>query len=124
LAGESDETLPVTELDYRSPTGELLLSVVEQGTASPTTARISIRHAGGKFHAPPGSLYRLLNNDLHFYARGQVRLALPEGHYQVKAARGPEYRLATAEFDVQAGRPTAVSVELVRWTDQQAAGWV
>lgn len=123
LDSRRDEFVDVREFDYRRPTGEMALKIVESGRPAPS-ARVSIRHSAGKFHAPPGALYRLLNSDMHFYARGQAGFVLPEGHYQLKVARGPEYRVALSEFDVRAGQVSDVSVELVRWTDQRAEGWV
>jgi len=87
------------------------------------TARIAIRRADGSFHAPPGSLYRLLRGDLHFCARHEARLELPEGHYRIKAARGPEYPLARSEFDIRPGQTTMLILEMGRRTHQEARRW-
>jgi TolB protein len=122
-ADRSEQVLQVDRRDFRAPTGQLDLTVVDQTDGLVTTARTSIRHAGGKFHAPPGSLYRLLRDDLHFSLEGLARIELPAGRYQLKAAKGPEYRVARAEFEIQAGETTAIKVELVRWTNQPARGW-
>ena len=96
----------VVRRDFRAPTGQLDLTVLGKDDGMVTTARTSIRHAGGKFHAPPGALYRLQGDDLHFYAEGLARIELPAGRYQLKAAKGPEYRVARAEFEVKAGETT------------------
>jgi TolB protein len=120
---KSEQVLKVSRCDYRAPSGQLDLTVVDTADGLVTTSRTSIRHAGGKFHAPPGALYRLLRDDLHFYAEGLERIELPEGHYQLKAAKGPEYRVARAEFEVKAGQTTSLKVALTRWTDQAARDW-
>jgi hypothetical protein len=122
-ADNSEQVLQVVRRDFRTPTGQLDLTVVGQADGLVTTARTSIRHAGGKFHAPPGALYRLLRDDLHCYVEGLARIELPAGRYQLKAAKGPEYRVARAEFEITAGETTSLKVELARWTDQAARNW-
>jgi len=123
LASGKEEILEAATLDYRRPTGRLDLSLVDAAGRSPLAARVAIRHAGGKYHAPPGSLYRLLKRDLHFYADGRAALDLPEGRYELSVARGPEYRIARATIEVRPGRTTTQTVALERWTDQRARGW-
>jgi hypothetical protein len=123
IATAKEETLEVTALDYRRPAGRLVLRLADAGDGSPLSARVALRHAEGKYHAPPGALYRLLRGDLHFYAFDRAELELPEGHYQAKVARGPEYQITRAEFDVRPGATTELTVRLERWTDQRALGW-
>ena len=121
-SGEED-TLAVHRREFRRPTGTLRLIIREHGADTPSTARVSIRHADGSYHVPPGSLYRLLRGDLHFYAHDAAQLELPEGHYTIKAARGPEYRVTRREFDIRHGQTTTLGLGLERWTDQAAHGW-
>jgi hypothetical protein len=123
IATAKEDVLEVTALDYRRPTGRLVLRLAEAGDGSPLTARVAIRHSGGKYHAPPGALYRLLRGDLHFYAFDRAELELPEGQYQAKVARGPEYRIARLEFAIRPGATTELTVTPERWTDQRALGW-
>jgi TolB protein len=130
-ADNSEQVLQVVRRDFRTPTGQLDLTVVSQADGLVTTARTLIRSLGaglptptpGKFHAPPGALYRLLRDDLHFYVEGLARIELPAGRYQLKAAKGPEYRVARAEFVIKAEETTSLKVELARWTDQAARDW-
>jgi hypothetical protein len=122
-AGGGEQVLQVTRRDFRAATGELDLTVMDRADGLVTTARTAIRQDGGPFHAPPGALYRLQGEDLHFYAEGFARLELPAGHYRLKAARGPEYRVARADFLIRAGERTSLKVELARWTDQASQGW-
>jgi hypothetical protein len=119
----SEQVLQVANREFRVPTGLLDLTVVSKSDGLVTTARASIRHAGGKFHAPPGALYRLLRDDLHFYVEGLDRITLPAGRYQLKVAKGPEYHVAKTELEIKDGQTTALKVELERWTDQAARDW-
>lgn len=119
----SEQVVKVTRRDFRAPTGQLDLTVVGKVEGMVTIARVTIRDENGKFHAPPGALYRLQGHDLHFYAEGLERIELPAGRYQLKAARGPEYRVAKSEFEIKAGETTAVKVEMERWIDQPKRGW-
>jgi hypothetical protein len=119
----SEQILPVDRRDYRAPTGQLDLTIVSKSDGLVTTARASIRHADGKFHAPPGALYRLLRDDLHFYVEGLARIELPAGGYQIKVAKGPEYRVAKAAFEIRGGATTTLKVELERWCDQAGRNW-
>jgi hypothetical protein len=118
-----DEILSISRRDFRRPTGRLDLNLSEKDDGMPLTARVVIRHADGPFHAPPGSLYRLLRGDLHFYARHRAGMELPEGRYQLKAARGPEYGVTRMEFEIRAGQTTTLAVEMGRWTHQESRGW-
>jgi hypothetical protein len=123
LASGKEETLEVEGQDHRRPTGRLALGLVGASDRSPLVARVSVRSEGGKFHAPPGSLYRVLKGDLHFYADGRAAFDLPEGRYEATVARGPEYRVARVAFEVRPGTTTTQTVALERWTDQRARGW-
>jgi hypothetical protein len=116
-------TLEISQRDFQTPAGSLKLKVVDKASGQPVTARISLQHSGGKYHAPPGSLYRLLNNEMHFYAEGRAECELPVGRYRVNIARGPEYRIARSEMEIRPDQTTTATVELDRWTDQQALGW-
>jgi hypothetical protein len=102
----------------------LRLDVVEGDDETRTTARVVIRHSGGKFHAPPGALYRVLGTDLHSYIHDGAEFALPAGRYTVKAMRGMECRTAAASFEIRAGETTAPRLKLARWTHQRELGWI
>lgn len=118
-----DVWLEVSRLDYRQPVGSLEVQVVDKDSGQPVTARVWVQHTDGKFHAPVGSLYRLLNNDMHFYAEGREELAVPVGQYSLAVARGPEYRIARRDVEIRPGETTAINIEVERWTDQRQRGW-
>src|SRR5439155_17628898 len=108
----SEAAVRFDAIDYRRPTGTLRLRVVDAATRAPVVARLSLKQVGGKFHAPPGSLYRSLRGASHFYAEQAAELAVPAGTYRLMAYRGPEYRVAPREITVAAGETREVTVEL------------
>jgi hypothetical protein len=122
LASGQEQLVAPTKRNFGAPTGTLQLNVVEADGA-PTTARVVLRHQDGKFHAPPGSLYRVLGGDMHFYMDGQERVELPIGQYTVVASRGPEHRQARQSFTIAAGDTKKLTLTLERWTNQRAEGW-
>jgi hypothetical protein len=123
IARGSTNWLAISQLDFRQATGRLDLKLLDGTGGKPITGRTAIRHADGKFHAPPGSLYRLWAGDLHVYVEGQAAWALPVGTYELKVTRGPEYPVVRVPCEVRAGETTSLTVPLERWTDQRAHGW-
>lgn len=58
-----------------------------------------------------------------FYVEGVARASLPAGRYRVTASRGIEYRLASAQVQVEAGQLARVELAPERWIDMPALGW-
>lgn len=58
-----------------------------------------------------------------FYVNGRYRAQLPEGHYQLIAARGLEYHVAQQPFSVRANQTENIRITLRRWTDMAAKKW-
>jgi len=123
LRSGDESTVGITGLDFAAPTGTLKVSVVEKGTGKPLVARVALREHDGKPLAPPGSLYRLSGDQMHFYCDRVAELVVPAGKIHLYAYRGIEYRMAHAEVEVAAGKPSELRVELERWTDPPARGW-
>eukprot|EP00913_Durusdinium_trenchii_P010929 g10258.t1 len=122
---KSGETRPVriTGLDYRTPTGQLTVTINDKTTGDPVTARVSIERKNGKFHAPPGALYRVLKGYGHFYANGKAELHLPAGDYQLKVFRGPEYHVLYREFTIKPGKKHTETLAATRWVHNARRGW-
>ncbi len=118
-----DATVTIKALDFRSPMGTLRLKPTDKQTGRSTTARVSLRQTGGKFYAPPGALYRLLDDYAHFYSAGETELSLPAGEYSLRAFHGPEYRVSHVAFTIATGQTKDLSVELDRWTNPAERGW-
>jgi hypothetical protein len=121
-SGEETMVLLAT-MDFRRPTGKLRLVIKDSTSGKPTIARISLRESGGRFYAPPGSLYRWLRERGHFYCDKVAELTVPAGTYQLTGYRGPEYKVASREIIVRAGESQDVTVDMERWTHLAQEGW-
>ncbi len=121
LTDGADHAVHVERLEFRRPTGRVKIQVTDRG--QPATARLSVVQADGKLSAPPGSLYRLLNDVGHFYCEHSAEWTLPAGKYKVRAFHGLEFRPLTREFEVARNGVTDVAIELDRWTDPASLGW-
>ncbi len=123
LTTEVDQTLAVSQTDYRTPTGTLALKILDVGKNEPVTARVSIEHLGGKFYAPPNALYRALGSTAHFYCDKEASWELPAGNYTLRAWRGPEYRSMSFSFKIEPGKALEQVVQLERFANPAASGW-
>lgn len=124
LATNEEQIVAPTELDFGSPTGRLQLRARLQDGHAGVVARVVLRHADGKYHAPPGSLYRVYGNELHFYVDQHAELTLPAGEYTLKAWHGPEFVPVTRKLTIRENVTASETVDLARWTDQQADDWI
>jgi len=118
-----ERLVAVDRLDFRKPTGTIRLQVRDAGARKPIIARISLKKDKGKYHAPPGSLYRILRDYGHFYCDGSAEWSVPAGKYRLRAFRGPEYKPADQVIDIVAGQTSELTVDLERWTHQAKEGW-
>ncbi len=112
------------KLDWSANDGDVTIQITEGPQNKLVPARIVIQEDDGKFVAPRGSLYRMLNGELHFYTHGDIHLELPSSVYTLKVFRGPEYKPEITKFSVTTAEVTGVHVKLERWTNQRADGWV
>jgi hypothetical protein len=122
-ASGEETTVRFDKMDYRRPTGVLKLVVKDGATGKPTIARISLKEDKGRFHAPPGSLYRSLRGRGHYYCDKRAEFTVPAGTYRLTAYRGPEYKVQSSEIVVKAGQAREVTVELERWIHLAKSGW-
>ncbi len=60
----------------------------------------------------------------HFYASGPVTAELPPGRYSLRVFKGIEYRVARREVELRRGETARLTVELDRWIDRPAEGWL
>jgi hypothetical protein len=115
-----EQTLSISGLDHRRPTGTLKLHTADKATGQAMVARVAIVEKGGKFHAPPGAMFRIDRGAGHFYCRDAAELRLPAGEYQIRFFRGPEYRTVRRTVRIDADKTADVSVALERWIDAAA----
>lgn len=121
LLDDSDRVVKVDRLEFGRPTGRLKVSTVDQSW--PATVRLSVTQVDGKLSAPPGSLYRTLNDYGHFYCEQSAEWSLPAGKYRVRAFHGLEYRPESCEIEITADQVTDVTLQLERWAELPKRGW-
>ncbi|MCZ6671878.1 MAG: CehA/McbA family metallohydrolase [Verrucomicrobia bacterium] len=115
-----EKWVPIHGIDFGVEEGTLDLEVFENG--APTVARISLRKIGGKFHSPPGSLYRFTLGIGHFYT-DSASFSVPAGNYKLVALKGPEFIPFEKSISVSGGGTTKVSVQLKPWINMGERGW-
>ncbi|QIB66774.1 CehA/McbA family metallohydrolase [Kineobactrum salinum] len=59
-----------------------------------------------------------------FFADGDYKGSLPSGDYELVVMKGPEYRMVRRPFSVEPGQSTVLDVQLARWSDPRADGWL
>ncbi|MCI0378453.1 MAG: CehA/McbA family metallohydrolase [Gemmataceae bacterium] len=124
LSTGKEHAVGIDRMDFRRSTGTLRLATHDRDGKKPLVARISLLQDKGKFHAPPGSLYRMLRGVGHFYCDKSAEFELPTGTYRLRAFRGPEYKAVTRELTIEAGRTLDLNVALERWTHAAKSGWI
>jgi len=120
LTTGDERPVAVTHADFVAPTGRLIVRTSDSASGEPVVARLTIPQSGesgGKFHAPPGALYRIERSNGHFYCRGSAELKLPAGEYVVRASRGPEYEVTQQKVRVDAEKTAELNVAMKRWVD-------
>lgn len=118
-----NESTLIGGMDFGRPTGTVKIATAEKGTGQPPVARVTLEQTGGKFVAPPGALYRVLNGYGHFYCPGRSEFPAPAGEYRLRVFHGPEYRMHQQTLQLEADKNADIFVNLERWTDQRRDGW-
>jgi hypothetical protein len=124
LASGDETIITPSGLDFASACGQLSLRLLRMDDRASAVGRVVVRHADGKFHAPPGSLYRVAGSDMHFYVDREVNFSLPVGRYSVKVWHGPEFVPAIRELEIRTDQVTSETIELERWTNQRVENWI
>lgn len=131
----------------RPPAGTLVLRVLDTAAGAPVPARVELLDPQGGAWVPrqalalsfeciaaplPGPLRRISVDDrirnphtgtTQFYLDGAGSLALPPGHYRVRAFKGIEYAVAERAFEIAPGESLTLDLPLARWIDMPARGW-
>ena len=100
------------------------LDPVESET-DPVVARITIQRKDGKFHAPPGSIYRLTGGQGHFYAKETEAFSVPPGeyHHHRPPRTGIPARRTSRCIPGDEGKSESVDLKLERWINMAERGW-
>jgi hypothetical protein len=133
-------------LACQPPAGHLELRILTDGEATP--ARIELLDAEGVSQVASDGLavvlqclaaplpdwlqptiesreiFNLYTGTTQFYAAGHTALDLPPGRYELRVFKGNEFRTARRTLEIDAGESLSVDVELERWIDPAARGFV
>jgi Ca2+-binding EF-hand superfamily protein len=91
----------------------------------PTVGRFTITDASGKVYPPqPKRLAPDFFFQRQIYRPDGGTVLLPPGEFNIEYGRGPEYRVKTTKFKVEAARkPPQFAVKLERWVNPADHGW-
>lgn len=121
---------PVQFSVRRHPPGSLVVEVLDE-TGAPTPARVYLKGADGRAHAPEGTMHRIVNGefgqphagDAYFYTAGRIDLAVPAGEVELEIIKGLEYQPVRLTVPVAPDRPARATVRLERLARLKADGW-
>ena len=102
--------------------GVLEVSVAEAGAVAP--ARVRVRDAQGVDRVPAGAVVVPIGPDKWFACMGRARLDVAVGQVSIRIERGTEYRPIIETVQVAGGQTVRRQIELHRWIDMKARGYV
>lgn len=91
----------------------------------PAAARIYLTGSDGLAYAPRGSSARItaMSAEYFFHGDDSFEIEMPAGETVIEAARGQEYRLASARMALEPGKPAEATLRLTRWTNMREQGY-
>jgi hypothetical protein len=122
IDGSASASTPI-EADVRSP-AQLHLRILDADRRT-TAARVYIRDAGGRAHAPEGAFDRIMwmTGEHYFYSAGELNVVLPAGRADVEVRKGFDYRPAISQIELPANRQTDAEIRLQPLRDMARDGW-
>ena len=124
VGGEPRE-VTISEWRYVSKPGTLTITTADEN-GEPAPARISLRRADGHpIATADGPTYLDPQNGYpYFYSSGTITVTVPDGRYEVMAARGPLSMPVSTTVRARADKSQSVDLEIERLWDARAAGYV
>jgi hypothetical protein len=103
--------------------GSLRVSIADQMTGKPLTARCYLTDPAGQLWSPQGAVNYVKLPEQHFIAEGGFRIALPPRTYTLTVERGTEYRSVSRQIEIKSNESREEKIELERWINMNARGW-
>jgi hypothetical protein len=100
--------------------GVLVVAAEDEATGEPVVTRMELTRDNGK----PQFIRRAAQAGLGVVVSDSLELALPDGAYQFRFVRGPEYRIITGNFSLEQTSNDQKTVRLPRMADLKAEGWL
>jgi TolB protein len=136
LPGGKRERVVARTRAHLRPMGRLMVTIVDSVTRRPVAARVSVRHADGRFSVPDNAWRHAVDaiardaapfEYAYWHSRGSDTLLVPPGRYTVQSWRGPEYQVVTRTVEVRADVVTnarlTVAPLLAGRASLRAQGW-
>lgn len=100
--------------------GVLVVNTEDEALQQPVAARMELYRAGGK----PQIVRHVVPAGRGFVLNESIELALPDGPYQFRLTRGPEYRVIEGNFTLERTSQDERTVKLPRMVDMKSEGWI
>ena len=100
--------------------GVLLVAAEDEATGEPVVTRMELNRGDGK----PQFVRRAASAGLGVIVSESLELPLPNGAYQFRFVRGPEYRIITGNFTLEQTSKDEKTVRLPRMVDMHSEGWL
>lgn len=100
--------------------GVLTVAVEDEEAGEATVTRMELYRADGK----PQLVRRAAGAGLGVVVSDSLELTLPDGPYQFRFIRGPEYRIITGNFTLERTSRDEKTVRLPRMVDMKREGWL
>ena len=123
--GGKRRRVEITERNYREPMGTLRVTVMDEGSAEPTPARVILYAADGKVWAPTDTYARIAQRSNYpaFHTTGSFSLDLPSGPVDLTVTKGFEREPQRHVVEVKTGAVTELTVRLERLEGPDLTGW-
>jgi hypothetical protein len=127
-AGGPKRHVRLESLQFRNPSGELRLRVLDE-SGKPTPARVYVEASDGKAYCPANTPIFYYNLDPgkgregFFLSTGDDTFPVPSGKVRLVVLKGVEYEIIERTIDADAAKITPVEIQMKRWTDWSRRGW-
>ncbi len=100
--------------------GVLVVNTEDETSSTPIAARMELLRGEGK----PQVFRRGVSAGIGFVVNESIELSLPDGPYQFRFVRGPEYRIIQGNFTLERTSQDARTLRLPRMVDMASEGWL
>lgn len=100
--------------------GVFVVTTEDETRSQPVASRMELYRADGK----PQIVRNVVGAGRGVVVSESIELALPDGQYQFRFTRGPEYRIIQGNFTLERTSDDARTVTLPRMVDMKGEGWL
>ena len=100
--------------------GVLVVTTEDEATGQPIASRLELYRSDGK----PQVVRQIVSAGRGIALSESIELALPDGAYQFRLSRGPEYRIINGNFTLERTSQDTKTVKLPRMVEMKREGWL